>query len=224
MTETNDPPEKPRLSREDEFLLQEHREIWEFVRKITDERNGWLKFYWAIITASLAATGYLYKYFLSGTPLREPGKFWIIATAIFFALSIVSIAVSMALFSLRKKSVEYRNHLNRIRSCFISDRPELNGYLPTRPDRRFFGANKFGVENCILYLIAVLASLILGAFVFSLINSFILPGATLFEHGGCISIIVFLVILAAFIKMVCWRGGEYDNELDARNNARENRN
>jgi hypothetical protein len=155
------------------FLLQEHDKIWGFVTKITDERNGWLKFYWSIITASLAALGYIFF----KIPSEKLPKFWAIAAAIFFALILVSMAMLMILFSLRKNSVRYRNHLNRIRGVFISkDDPELMGYLPTTPDRGFFKndpgeKNWFGVENSILWLVAAVLSLISAAFSFSLVQA-----------------------------------------------------
>jgi len=218
------------IGRQDKFLLQEHHEIWEFVRKITDERNGWLKFYWAIITASLAATGFLYRHFVPGTLPSELDKFWTIAAVILFALTIVSIAVSMILFGLRKKSIEYRNHLNRLRAVFVSNKPGLSGYLPMTPNQRFFkekeegkkkGKKKrFGVENTILYLISVVASLTFGAFVFSFIQ--VIPrlcGTNLFEHRCCISISVLVLTLFIALGLILWRGWKYDNELDSRDNT-----
>lgn len=195
-------------NKRDDFLLRDHGEIWQVVRKITDERNGWLKFYWSILTASLTALAYLHEHLSNSDRI-----FWKVSTTIFFVLTIISSVILMILFSLRTKSVEYRNHLNRIRGTLITRKGLLKNYLSTSAEQRFL-TKKFGVENSILWIISATASLILGAFVFSLIHlvKSCCPG--IFEHRYCISVIaIFLSGLLCFV-LIIWRGCSFDKEME----------
>ena len=211
------------LRNEDAFLMQEHGEIWQFVRKITDERNSWLKFYWTIIAASMGGLGYLYL------KLPRPLLFWMISTLILFLLLTVSIIVLMALFGLRKRSVEYRNHLNIIRAWFLSRcslvqegdasnqssknfeeflktkrSPETDPkkklrwkYLSEKPNQMVATC---GIEMSVLYLFTIFPSAVAGAFVFSIVHLSIFSEAFL-EYRLRISI---GASFAFFFISVCW--------------------
>jgi hypothetical protein len=167
-----------KLSKEDAFLLQEHQEIWEFVKKLTDLEHSWLKFYYAIIAASATAIAILYKYLiLDGN--AEESLFRISITAILFILSIVSIIMLRNFLVLRERSVEYRNFLNIIRAWFLEkytptafsqflERKKSKdlhwNYLPRTPEQKFI---KKGVETNGIYLIIIIMSFILTAFLAS---------------------------------------------------------
>lgn len=226
-------------TREDEFLLQEHREIWEFVRKITDLEAGWLKFYYTIVAASLAALGVLYKYAPDLFPGNERFKLWIIATAILFILGIVSITVLRNSLVLRERSVEYRNHLNIIRPWFLKKADTSNfvgfldkekwNYLSRKPDQKF---SKRGVEMTGFYLLTAISSLILGAFAFSLLRLIHLSIRALCNAQDCCSMIIFLWIFSLSIIvsliiwgfLICWvhyHGKKYDKKHIEKNKTPE---
>lgn len=219
-------------SREDNFLLQEHREIWQFVRKITDERNGWLKFYWSIVGASFAAMGYLYYHFIYGLKSAEPRKLWVIATVVFFTLTLVSIIVLQALHGLRKRSFEYRNKLNIIRAWFLNrndsefqaflcqqkEKDEAKKlqwkYLEMRPDKTFINPlADSGIELWILYLFPAFLSLIMVALIFSIAH-IMCPDYRLFSSCYCISVagavMLFLLFWVVTVLLIVLFGRGYD--------------
>ena len=172
-----------RIGREDSFLLQEHREIWDFVRKITDLEHRWLNSYYTIVAASFAALGVLYKYLFLQEP-KEENLFWIITSIITFCLVIVSLVVWRNMIVLRDRSVEYRNHLNIIRYSFIHESDfESNNeyermYLSRKPDQRFMN---IGAELSGIRLLATMPALVITAFSYSLMSNSI----ELLGYFGC---------------------------------------
>jgi len=228
--------------REDKFLLQEHREVWEYVRKVTDLEHGWLKFYWTIVAASFAALGVLYFY--APRMWADRYKLWIVTSAILLGLIIVSTLVLRNFHILREKSVEYRNHLNIIRAWFLPEDSrfrafirekkgekndnqiqEENGqgkkerqlrweYLPDKPDQRFFAK---GIVAIIIF--SSIPSIIFGAFSFSVLTARIHlldPGPNTNESELCwravISAIIGIAVFCCIVIYSIIRSLKYDRK------------